>query len=421
MLFSNYSTNSNKTITVVLFKIFICFTIYFNSFTSAHAAGLNGWTLQNPIAKGASVAYEGVKNVIINGKNVAKTSTALITPTATQVAKVLARGGAAYALTFAVEQLLGKVDWVLDPENNRIKYFPADYTFTCSTGAYTSTGQTFKLAAENTCRKFSDGVKYVDVVLTGDTTYNCLYENGGVVRSYASTCSRVAVVDRDKPQYLPLPDVARQVISNAESGDKNAQAATTAAAADIVNDAQKDDAKARPIVNQLEANSKTETDADSNTATGETKPNTTTGGTDLSLSFPIFCGWAPQVCEAAQVVISFPQTLTNWWDKSVESLENAYSYAKTQVQAIRDYFKEEKPEKEQTEVEIPDVPPVTDKVNISIGDNICPSMPVSIHIPFGTVETDISPTYLCEIAQGMKAFFIALGMYTASLIVGRRT
>src|SRR5690606_4863018 len=52
-----------------------------------------------------------------------KESSVKITPNASQVAKVLARGGAGYALSVAVEQLLGSVDWVLDPENNRIKYY----------------------------------------------------------------------------------------------------------------------------------------------------------------------------------------------------------------------------------------------------------------------------------------------------------
>ena len=54
-------------------------------------------------------------------------------------------------------------------------------------------------------------------------------------------------------KIYPLETVAQKVISNAESGDTNAQVATTAAAADIVAEAENDSAKARPIVNQLEA------------------------------------------------------------------------------------------------------------------------------------------------------------------------
>lgn len=59
---------------------------------------------------------------------------------------------------------------------------------------------------------------------------------------------------------MPLDVVAAQVISNAESDtDKrpSAQVATTAAAADVVAEAEKDEAKARPIVNQAEANAET--------------------------------------------------------------------------------------------------------------------------------------------------------------------
>jgi len=39
---------------------------------------------------------------------------------------------------------------------------------------------------------------------------------------------------------------------------------------------------------------------------------------------------------------------------------------------------------------------------------------------FSNIDTDISPTYLCDQANGMKIFFIALGFYHAALIVGRR-
>lgn len=40
--------------------ILLMFSVYMMPF-NAHAAGFNGWTLQNPIAKGASVVYEGLK------------------------------------------------------------------------------------------------------------------------------------------------------------------------------------------------------------------------------------------------------------------------------------------------------------------------------------------------------------------------
>ena len=101
--------------------VFICLQIaFFPNLVFASTVG--GWTLSNPVAQGASTVYSGLKNVLVNGKNIAVAGSATIAPAAANVAKVLARGGAAYALSFAVEQLLGSVEWVLDPANNRIKY-----------------------------------------------------------------------------------------------------------------------------------------------------------------------------------------------------------------------------------------------------------------------------------------------------------
>ena len=76
----------------------------------------------NPIAQGASAIYEGSKNVIINGADYVKKGAATITPTAANVAKTLGKGVAGVAVSVAVDQLLGAVDWVLDPANNQITY-----------------------------------------------------------------------------------------------------------------------------------------------------------------------------------------------------------------------------------------------------------------------------------------------------------
>jgi hypothetical protein len=66
------------------------------------------------------------KTAIINGANVLKTSTAKITPNATQVAKVLKGGVAGYALSIAVEQIIGAdYSWWIDGDS--VKYLlPTD-------------------------------------------------------------------------------------------------------------------------------------------------------------------------------------------------------------------------------------------------------------------------------------------------------
>ena len=404
----------------------------------ALAAGLGGWTMSNPVPQGASVLYNGAKNVLINGKNVAKTSTALITPTATQVAKVLARGAAGYALSVAVEQLLGAVDWVLDPANNQIVYTkPIDPLNIPKVWIHTSDYKKYYASASDACKfqisNVTDKTKwrYASTVLTGADSADCMaYPPNSTIQTKATGVSRI-VNPAYKPEEvetktLPLDVVAQKVISNAESGDTEAQVATTAAAADIVAEAEKDEVKARPIVNQLEANAKTETDADANTATGESKPNTETGGTDLALEFPTFCGWAPQVCEAAKVVISFPQTLTNWWETGKSKAESwAQSISEAWTSTKEWMNKEETPEKE-TVVDIDQTIPVVPNTSYFNWGAYCPFSPGSqtISLENTSAGIDYDLTSWCEFASDIRPFVLAAGalmsfLIAAGVVMGR--
>lgn len=400
--------------------ILLMFSVYMMPF-NARAAGMNGWTLQNPIAKGASVAYDGLKNVIINGKNVAKTSTALITPTASQVAKLLGKGVAGVALSFAVEQLLGKVDWVLDPANNTIRYkvnpdsVDPNYVYISSkTGAIYQTindlcKADYKIYFPDLdltgCRVHPNNPGLVQVLVgKGETTYND-YVVG-------FTSPRSEPVEQEE-KSIPLDTVAAKVISNAEAGNSDAKVATTAAAADIVAEAEKDDAKARPIVNQLEANAQTKTEEQ---ATGETKPNTNTGGTDLSLTFPVFCGWAPVVCEAAQTVISFPQTLTNWWDTANSK---AHSWVKSVSEAwtaVKDWVKEPEKENNELDIESPIQPEPATTINFSTA---CPAkIPLTFNWNGQTLDFSFDFTIWCEsISTFVYPIVVALGSLHALYIV----
>ena len=389
---------------------------------SANASTVGGWSLSNPLAKGASTLYNGAKNVIINGKNVAKTSTALITPTATGVAKVLVRGVAGVALSFAVEQIIG-ADYSWWIEGNLIKYrIPADPNNVpqcwrnSGVGCFATPDAAAKayLLYDNTLRPSNKSVRFEKIINdTSLTVY--LYDKDDVLKGL-STFTYVnnpaynpEASSEDEVKSLPIETVAQKVIDNAEGGNADAQVATTAAVSDIVNDAQKDDAKARPIVNQLEANSKTETDVDSNTATGEAKPNTETGGTDLALEFPTFCGWAPQVCEAAQTVISFPTTLTDWWntanskaDSWAQSISQAWATAKDWATTNKDT------NNDNTEVEIqPDTVPDL-RTDIFKASGECPSdFTYPFPLPLGGTYT-ISYSYETACYWFSKLYFVVV-------------
>jgi hypothetical protein len=299
---SNFSFGDNSMVShkvSITLVLFFCINLIS---TNIYASNVGGWSMSNPVSKGASTVYTGIKNITLNGADYVKKGTAIVTPTATGVAKVLARGVAGYALSVAVEQLLGAVDWVLDPANNRITYVDP-------TAISPAQQSCIDLAIEmfGSTHSFVKKTKYIT---SGDLRGKCVVDGFGVIGEPKTTDTSVP----DQTKSIPLDVVAQQVISNAQNGDTQAQVATGAAAADIVAEAETDQTgvKARPIAQQLEASSTTkpadEAAADkANEATGEQtknpdKPDTT----DLKLTFPIFCNWAPTVCDAALTVISFP-------------------------------------------------------------------------------------------------------------------
>lgn len=402
--------------------VLLTFTLYFNLISQANAA-VGGWDLKNPVAQGASTVYDATKNLVINGKKFIKESSVKITPPASQVAKVLARGAAGYALSVAVEQLLGAVDWVLDPANNRIKYYETpNISGSASCDALLAAANLNHLVPSTYTSLYCKNVVSTEQS-TGTRVCASVYGvfPNGSEQGRGNICRVVNVAEQEE-KYLPLDVVAQKVISNAAAGDTAAQAATTAAAADIVAEAEKDDAKARPIASQAEANATTKpADAaeaeKANEAQGEAKPNEANPeATDLSLTFPIFCNWAPTICEAAQTVISFPQTLTNWWETGktkAEEWANSISEAWT---SVKDWAKSEK--QDDTELDIPEQEQPDIDTDIAFGGS-CPSdREAEVNMGVGIIKLPISYEPICTTVSTAKPVLIFVGFFIAALIIG---
>lgn len=404
-------------IAIVLAPIFLM--------SSANAANVGGWTLGGAVAQGASTVYDATKNVLINGKKYIKESSVKITPTATSVAKVLARGGAGYALSVAVEQLLGSVDWVLDPANNQIKY-----TEVTGSGSYNCqgyTGSSPMQACQNWRQALHPTYEIGSCTITGPTNFTCTYKREGQTQFYYTIGGQYTTTQEEEEKTLPLDVLAQQVISNAESGDASAQAATTAAAADIVAEAEKDDAKARPIASQAEANATTKpADAaeaeKANEAQGEAKPNEANPeATDLSITFPIFCNWAPTICEAAQTVISFPQTLTNWWETGKSKAEEWALSISESWTAAKEWATSEPQEKEPENLDIEDLNIDAAEVNLS-ASNACPQDSVSFSVMGKSVTLDMPYQPVCDALNFFKPAVLLVGAVASVYIVaGVRT
>jgi len=386
-------------------------------------AAVGGWTMSNPIAQGASTVYNGTKQVIIDGKDYIKKGTAKVTPTATNVAKVLARGVGGLALSVAVEQLIGAVDWVLDPANNRIIYYETNTDSHCSRPFSAAGGFSGGTSASALCATIKKRLGYESVStgpLDADCTATCTFNNGDT----ALVSGKVVGEVETEEKYLPLPVVAEKVISNAQGGDAAAQVATTAAASDIVAEAEKDNVKARPIAQQLEASASTKpadeaAAAEANTATGtQTQNPTKPEATDLKLEFPAFCGWAPVVCEAAQVVISFPQTLTNWWETANTKADGWATSISESWAAAKEWATSE-PSQDNTQVDVENNNTQEIDTQVSFSTQ-CPA-PINLanfsyHGISQSWTVDFSK--FCDVfATYFKPVVISIGAFSAVLIV----
>lgn len=407
--------NYKKFITLLLI-----FSVYMMPFNT-QAAGFGAWTITNTVAQGASTILTGSKDVILNGAKKIATGTAKITPTAAQVSKVLARGAAGYALSVAVEQLLGAVDWVLDPANNRITYTDKN--------VLTPADKACKEKAAQLYGPTSDWAKKAVYAASGPYKGYCVLSDNPRFALFGAPNTNTTIPE-DQKKHLPLDVVAQKVISNAESGDTNAQVATTAAAADTVAEAEKDDAKARPIINQLENTQSIPTDQ---TAKGDAVPkeNANTENpsssvsappTDLTLEFPIFCDWAPSVCLAAKEVISLPITLTNWWDSATTSISESWTWAKSRYEAavtsISEFFSEET--NTDTELEFNDPTDDITDTTISFSDQ-CPAPITLADFNYHGIQQkwEMDFTGWCDVLTTyFKPIVIAMAGFSAVLILG---
>lgn len=239
---------------------------------------LNDWYVTDVAASfGASVRVSGKKHLVADGIKQVADGIATITPNTTQVAKVLALGAASDALSVAVEQLIDAIDWVLDPANNRIKYYvdidptqpdptsPYEYKGIGGYGVVCSPNyQGGKLPSK--AAAYADAVACYGTFKNGSVTHvvdtQYVYEVW-FVNSQSSSDKDVAMYEpMANPAYdptaepeqksLPLDVVAQQVISNAESGDTHAQVATTAAVYLMLGEMEKGDALFLDIENQFE-------------------------------------------------------------------------------------------------------------------------------------------------------------------------
>lgn len=393
--------------------IFLIFSVYMIPFQT-NAGTIGGWTYTNPISKGASAVISATKNVVINGKDFIKTGSATITPTAAQVAKTLGKTAGALALTIAIEQILGTVDWVLDPDNNSITYTkkssyddPSNqYYYNAYANRIDAYGHTQLEAAQNYCKSIGGSF---DSWSSVNTVAFCKDPRVSVqiYRVDNPNYNPTSTTPDNQPKSLPLSTIASRVIDNAKTGEPKAQAAIMQAATDILAEAETDSTKARPITNQLEQSAETKpADAvDALKQNAGTAKTTNPDGTVAQSEFemPAACTWMPLVCQAASVVITKP---TEW----AESIKAAYDDAV-------DYFKSE-PEQTDNTLDIGEENQTQPDTTISFQTSCPAKIPLTFNWNGQTLDFSFDFTIWCEsISTFVYPIVVALGSLHALYIV----
>ncbi|MBU3082324.1 hypothetical protein NRA69_16845 [Acinetobacter baumannii] len=329
-------------INIFLLSLFVALTpnlIFIQAANATTVAG-EGWSVTKRLVQGATTFYDGTKNVVLNGKNYLATGAAAITPTASQVSKMIVRTGAVFAVDLAIKALIGAVDYTMDPANNRVIYYPTTLSFSCTAGSTTRTASSLQLAAQSTCQAFTSGVSYQGVNKVSDSQYECLYQNAGGNQSFTMSCSSVSVENHDKPEYLPYDAVASQIISDAASENSEAKAYVSSVADTSLDlDEQKQIVPATDVTQQLNNSQAIPT---SNTAQGQAVPQVNPDDptapkappTDITINFPVFCEWAPTVCQAANAAINFPKLFLEKfqkWDDWINRETKPYTADETKI------------------------------------------------------------------------------------------
>ncbi len=403
-----------------IFIIAIAPNFIFYQAANATTVSAEGWSVTKRLVQGATTFYDGAKNVVLNGKNYAATGTAAITPTASQVSKMIVRTGAVLAVDLAIKALIGSVDYVMDPANNRVIYHEQSTDYI---GTKASTQGVYGTSAMNSCVNWNSNqqtrnggnyrfqaksVSLHSVVNPSYQYFLCNYQFSWDAGSTWVSDKVSGVIENLQQQtteekYLPYDAVAAKVISNAEAENTDAKAYVSSVADTALEDEQRQIVPATDITQQLNNSQAIPT---SNTAQGQavpqTKPNDPTAPkappTDITINFPVFCEWAPTVCQAAQAGINYVASYT----QDVDALKKEYG---------------DNPKFDDKPLEF-DKDPAAPDTTISFGGG-CPAplnAPYSFMGISGSIEIPFTP--FCKIAEVSKPVIIAVSAYFAALIIG---
>lgn len=417
-----------------LLAFFLSFVLIFIS-TPSFAADPNDFrkpnqwqrerTINDAINK-SSVKVEAQKTYPVstldqNGKPIkqirnAKATIKLGASTA-NVGKSLLKRAPAIAITQAVIAILGKsVDWVMDPENNRVKYKDPE-----NSGGYywEEDGRVF-YSHDAVCNYLlSRGALPTDLnhpwnkgarssTWTDKYRDTCRFQLSNGSYTTLNDLSSLRLGDPDTQpewQYIPIDEVAQKVIRHAEDGQAPAMQVMNDAALDALEagllDAQLDAASNVPQPDPQEitqaqydnpdypengtgTGTGPETPVDPETPTDPVDPNPNPNPDANPFQLPPFCSWASKVCD------------------------------------FIDWYQKDPPDDTEIELPEPDMPDVD--TDIDFGGSCPPDLSVPFNLYGTSTDFVLMPfSKFCPLLESyIRPVLILLGSFMAVTIVGGR-
>ncbi|WP_026470760.1 virulence factor TspB C-terminal domain-related protein [Alkanindiges illinoisensis] len=429
------------------------------------ASGLGGWSVGSIAAEAGVATINATKEAIINGASRTVNSFAKVTPAPADLARGIGRFGAVLAVTTAIDLLLDGVSWVLDPANNRVKYWEtpvnnSQYLWQISIAGTTKTYSTFGEACNAAVAAVEGHPPITEMVAT---------DNGQTVECRSAwgydQANRVVNPNYDpdiKPEekYLPYDVVGAEIAKNAAAGDAAANDFVKETVAADLADAEQGKPLAYPSVpQQLDANAGVEPKEGDNDITKETKPNTADPDAPPIEKFtlPGFCSWAAFICDAMNIsntnsgkvatnstriatdtesVKTATQTTATQTEETKKAVTAGTTQAHTDAEKqlaettktatatreLADAIKEEVPERDDSDTDI-DIPTTETPQAIQLDfGGTCPQ-PKTFSFNFigqtQTFEFDLSGW--CQAFAYAKPAILLIGAYQASMIVAGRT
>lgn len=321
-----------KYITIILFLI-LGFFLFNSAFAvydpnAKHSKWFNDSIVNDPTVKStvevkAQRTYP-VSTIGADGKpiiqNKIQKSTIKVAANVGKVGKSLFKRVPVTAITQALIVLLGKsVDWVMDPENNAVKYkedgSPATTKFLWGVDTQVFPYSTPKDACDALVAQMSKNGYVYRLISVGDSSCYSKYSRYGGkeyetwLSIYSKSVDVPAFPTEDK--YLPIDTVAQQVIENADAGDAPSMEVMNNTALDMLEqgllDSQLEAAADPKVFNQGESDP-TDPNQTPTDPTDLTDPTSPTPNPDAKpFELPPFCAWATKVCSFIDWMQAEPQ------------------------------------------------------------------------------------------------------------------